>query len=206
MSKLINSTPLDLESFNQKLNLVSDPLVHPEINHLIPQKLHDRLSYMYLFSDFDDACHNEICTELSSSGDIIFKETDILVSLHIDYTIYKSSFWNENDIDITLYVKRGQREKNYNIKFLCEKKQINNDNINIITITHVDKLLRYLDLDTSINNKKMMGIFLNNIVWKSKSICNPNRYTYHEMLIDCNNNIKIDKDTTLSNKFLFKFK
>ncbi|AUV58796.1 hypothetical protein [Bandra megavirus] len=205
MSKLINSIPLDSESSDQKINLISDPLIHPEMNQLIPQKIHDRLNYMHFFSDFNDSYNTEIFTELSSSSDVIFKETSKLVSLHIDYIIYKSSLWNENDIDITLYVKHGQREKNYDIKFLCKKKQINNDSINIITITYIDKLLRCLDLDISIDNKKMIGIFLNNIIWKTKSICNPNKYTYCEMLMDCNN-IKINKDIISSNKYLFKFK
>nr|WBF70417.1 exodeoxyribonuclease 7 large subunit [Megavirus caiporensis] len=205
MSKLINSIPLDLESPDHKLNLISDPLIHPEINQLIPQILHNKLNYMHFFSDFNDPSDTELYTELSSSGDIIFKETSKLVSLHIDYSIYKSSYWNENDIDITLYVKNGHKEKNYNIKFLCKRKQINNDSINIITITNIDKLLRYLDLDITIDNKKTVGIFLNNIVWKTKSICNPNKYNYCETIIDCNND-KIDKNTVLSGKFLFKFK
>ncbi|ANB50938.1 hypothetical protein [Powai lake megavirus] len=205
MSKLINSIPLDLESLDHKLNFISDSLIHPEINQLVPQILHNKLNYMYFFSDFDDTCNTELFTELSSSSDIIFKETSKLVSLHIDYSIYKSSYWNENDIDITLYVKNGHKEKNYNIKFLCKKKQINNDSINIITITHTDKLLRYLDLDITIDNKKIAGIFLNNIVWKTKSICNPNKYKYCETIIDYNSD-KIDKNTVLSGKFLFKFK
>nr|URM61953.1 hypothetical protein [Mimivirus sp.] len=121
MSKLINSIPLDSESSDQKINLISDPLIHPEMNQLIPQKLHNRLNHMHFFSDLDDAHNTELYTELSASSDIIFNETDKLVSLHIDYSIYKSSFWNENDIDITLYVKYGQREKNYSINFSCEK-------------------------------------------------------------------------------------
>ena len=135
----------------------------------------DDISFDTNFSD-DKNLNYDDYNELNSYGHISF--TNGLV-MSTDYHIYRRHDWNEGDVDIFM----GNNKKLY----------YEYDNINENNTLKLDKLfLKILDrfkLKNNANNRKMLGILINNLVVQTKIICD-SETNYDESIIE---NEDVDK-------------
>ncbi|AGF84957.1 hypothetical protein QJ854_gp825 [Moumouvirus goulette] len=157
-----------------------------EINELVPKIFRDKISRINFTSGFDNSFGIDLYSEISSFCYIEFNVQDIIITLHIDYVIYKSNDWNEEEPYIILGILKIH-QKNYHIKYSCTNEKIKDKNIIVTKINKTNRLLKLLNLEISTHNIKMLEILINNLVWKTKVMCNLlNNNIYTEKLINAN--------------------
>uniref|UniRef100_A0A6G6ACC4 Uncharacterized protein n=1 Tax=Borely moumouvirus TaxID=2712067 RepID=A0A6G6ACC4_9VIRU len=176
-----------------------------EINKLVPEIFRDKLHKIHFTSQFDSSFGVELYSEISSFCNIQFKSKEMIIALNIDYVTYKNSDWNEEEPYITLSVY-GKNMENYHIKYSCKNKKINNKYVTTTKINKINNLLDLLNIESSIKNKKMTNILINNLVWKTKVMCNPYNNIYAENLINANsiNELNNKEELDSPNEF-FKY-
>ncbi|QGR54274.1 hypothetical protein [Moumouvirus maliensis] len=176
-----------------------------EINKLVPEIFRNKISKIHFTSQFDNSFGVELYSEISSFCRVEFNSKKITIAINIDYVTYKSSDWNEEEPYITLSVYDKNME-NYHIKYSCKNKKINNKYVTTTKINKINNLLDLLNIETSVENKKMINILINNLVWKTKVMCNPYNNMYAENLINANsiNELNNKEELDSPNEF-FKY-
>ncbi|AVL95148.1 hypothetical protein ma761 [Moumouvirus australiensis] len=174
-----------------------------EINTLVPDIFRDKISKIFFTSQFDNSFGIEIYSEISSFCRVEFNSKKITIAFNIDYVTYKSSDWNEEEPYITLNIY-GKNVKNYHIKYSCENKKIGDKYVTMTKVKKINRIFNLLNIEPSIENKKMANILINNLVWKTKVICNPYNNMYVENLINANfiNELNSKEELDSPNEFI----